>query len=86
MDGEGADAGTNLQHAAAFIQLGAVGDVSGHPVLNEKILAHGLGKVESVAGQQGFNIRKIGQIHDVFSFASRAVPMAVAQSAWGAMT
>ena len=86
LDGEGADAGADLQHAAALVQLGAVGDVPGNPVLNEKVLAHGLGKVESMAGQQGLDIRKIGQIHDVFSFANRAVPMAVAQSAWGAMT
>ena len=48
LDGEGADAGADLQHAAGGIGAGGVGNIIGHPGLNEKILPHALGKAEAV--------------------------------------
>jgi hypothetical protein len=57
-----ADAGTNLQNAAAFIGAGGLRNGLRNGGIDEKILSHGLGKAESVAEQKvlyGFIITKI---------------------------
>ena len=58
-----ADAGANLQHAGALVRTTGVGDIPGHPALDEKILAHGLGKMKAVALQKRLYLPAVAKIH-----------------------
>ena len=58
-----ADAGANLQHAGALVRTAGVGDIPGHPALDEKILAHGLGKMKAVALQKRLYLPAVAKIH-----------------------
>ena len=46
----------DLQYACLLIGDACLGNIPGHPVLNEKILAQRLGKAKSVTSQQILNI------------------------------
>ena len=61
--GQRADTGTDLQHTGIFISAAAVGDIPGHPVLNEKILTHRLGKMKAMAFQQSLYFTAVTKIH-----------------------
>ena len=63
-----ADAGADLQHAGLLVRAAGVGDVPGHPALDEKILAHGLGKTEAVALQKRLYLPAVAKIHRCRSF------------------
>ena len=78
--GKRADTGTDLQHTGTFISAAAVGDIPGHPALNEKILPHCLGKMKAMALQQGLYFAAVTKIHcclllicSVFTIAEKTV-------------
>ena len=58
-----ADAGADLQHAHPRVRAGGVGNLRGHPALDEKVLPHGLGKMEAVPRQKRLNIAAVTEIH-----------------------
>ena len=66
--GQGANAGANLQHAAAFVNSRAIGNLTGHPALGQKVLPLGFGKTEAVLLQQGLDDVDITEIHEKPAF------------------
>ena len=61
---ERADAGADLQHAVFRPNAGPFHQSPRYPVLDEKILPHGLGEVKAVSAQQGLDGIEIAEIHN----------------------
>ena len=60
------DAGADLQYAAGGVRAAGGGDLAGDPVLDKKVLPHGLGEAEAVAAQQGADLPDVAEIHRRF--------------------
>ena len=56
------------QHAAAFVNSRALGNLTGHPALGQKVLSLGFGKTEAVLLQQGLDDVDITEIHEKPAF------------------
>ena len=54
---QGADAGTDLQHAAGGIHPGKPGHILHHPAGFEEVLTLGMGEAEAVPGEKLPNLR-----------------------------
>ena len=61
--GEAPDAGADLQYAAGGVRAAGGGDLAGDPVLDKKVLPHGLGEAEAMAAQQGADLPDVAEIH-----------------------
>ena len=56
LTGKGANAGADFQHAGAWPSAAGLSNVPWHPVLDQKVLSHGLGEAKAVAAEQCLNI------------------------------
>ena len=65
------NAGADLQHAAALVRPGGSGNVIGHLGVNQEILSHGFGKMESVPPQQLLNGMIVTKVHGKPAFSYR---------------